>query len=218
MRRLALATAAVLALSGCEYVTASGEGGGASRLPAPVTSADKAALLAKLGPAKPEDTGAHYNRKEWGDWAYDPATKCNTRESVLVRDGEGETVDEQCRSTCPTTACWTSHYDGVKAKDPADLQIDHLVPVAEANRSGARGWTAEPRAAYYNDPSNLLAVSGKSNQSKSDGDPGKWRPTAREHWCAYATGYVAVKVKYQLTVDDNELAGLTQMLNTCPAA
>ncbi|MBM7773551.1 hypothetical protein JOD54_003755 [Actinokineospora baliensis] len=206
--------ALALALTACDP-NALGTGGTSVPAPAPGAPGDHAAQLAALGQPQPEDTGAHYDRKAWGEWAYDSASKCNTREQILVRDGDGEVVDGQCKPTCPKDFCWTSRYDGVTTKDPSALQIDHIVPIAEANRSGARNWTAPQRAAYYNDPANLVAVTARSNQSKSDGDPGKWSPT-QGYWCDYATGYIAVKVKYKLTVDDAELAGLTKMLATCP--
>ncbi|MGX7829853.1 HNH endonuclease family protein [Actinokineospora sp. 24-640] len=170
--------------------------------------------LADLGEPRREDTGAHYSRDDWGDWDYDPATKCNTRERVLARDGRGLDVDTQCRPACPGGDCWTSVYDGLVVDSAADLQIDHIVPLAEANRSGARKWTKAQRNAFYNDPDNLIAVTGKSNGSKGDDDPGRWRPV-REHWCEYATSYVTVKVRYKLSVDDAEHAELSRMLNTC---
>ncbi|MCG8914397.1 HNH endonuclease family protein [Actinokineospora sp. PR83] len=211
---------ALLTLAGCKVPTGAEDAAtapltSAPPAAAPVATGDRAALMAQLGAAKPEDTGAHYNRDDWGDWAYDPKSKCNTREQVLARDGQGVAVDSQCRPTCPTTACWTSRYDGVQAKDAADLQIDHIVPIAEANRSGARGWSAEQRNAYYNDMTNLVAVSAKSNGQKSDSDPAEWRPVDA-YSCEYATAYTTIKVKYHLTADDREIAALNAMLNTCP--
>lgn len=210
-----------LGSAGCRFdVGASSAASGSAAVPAPNVTGDRAALLAQLGAAQVEDTGAHYERADWGEWAYDSASKCNTREQVLIRDGDGEQVDGQCRAQCPRkapeAACWVSRYDGVAAYDPGELQIDHLVPLAEANRSGARGWSAEQRSAFYNDPANLVAVSGKSNGQKSDGDPGVWRP-AEAYWCDYATAYVNVKVAYKLTADQRELAELTAMLGRCPA-
>jgi hypothetical protein len=162
-----------------------------------------------------EDTGAHYDRKAWGDWTSHGG--CTTRETVLAAQGDGETVDGQCRPTCPaaTEPCWTSSYDGVRTADPAALQIDHLVPLAEAQRSGARGWDAARRHAYYNDPANLVAVTVHANTSKGDQDPGRWRPSARESWCAYAAGWVAVKTAYGLSVDPEEKAAVRSMLTGC---
>jgi hypothetical protein len=162
-----------------------------------------------------EDTGAHYDRKQWGDWTTHGT--CTTRETVLAAQGEGEMVDGQCRPSCPAAlgTCWTSAYDGVRTGDPAALQIDHLVPLAEAARSGARDWPAARRRAFYNDPANLVAVTVHANTSKGDQDPGRWRPSDRGAWCAYAAGWVAVKTAYGLTVDPAEKAAVRSMLNGC---
>ncbi|MGW5055334.1 HNH endonuclease family protein [Actinokineospora sp. NPDC004072] len=181
---------------------------------APVADPAPPPALAELGEPRPEDTGAHYRRSDWGDWRYDSATKCNTRERILARDGRNLDIDSQCRPRCPDGDCWTSPYDGVAVDDAADLQIDHIVPVAEANRSGARKWSKEQRAQFYNDPDNLVAVTAKSNQSKGDDDPGRWRPR-REYWCDYATSYVTIKVRYRLHADAAEQAELARMLDTC---
>lgn len=211
----ALSLVALCTVPACAELGAGPTGVGG---PAAVAPGEGAKLLAALGQPRPEDTGAHYRRQDWGEWDYDPATKCNTREKVLARDGRGVTTDDQCRPQCPTGDCWTSHYDGVVTGDPADLQIDHIVPLAEANRSGARHWDADRKAAFYNDPANLLAVTGASNSSKGDSDPGRWRPAQQQHWCQYATAYASVKAKYGLAVDDREHAELTRMLNACPKA
>ncbi|MFC5291336.1 HNH endonuclease family protein [Actinokineospora guangxiensis] len=178
------------------------------------SSAGPPPSLSALGEPKAEDTGAHYRRDDWGDWDYDPSTKCNTRERVLARDGTGLDVDSQCRPQCPSGKCWTSSYDGEVVGDAGDLQIDHIVPLAEANRSGARKWSAEQRGRFYNDMDNLIAVTGSSNQSKGDDDPGRWRPD-RGAWCDYATKYVTVKARYKLSVDRAEQAELARMLDTC---
>ncbi len=160
------------------------------------------------------DTGAHYNRHDWGGWTRTGG--CNTRERVLIRDAVPRTVQRGpgCRITAGT---WTSPYDNTRITDPTGAQIDHRVPVKEANQSGARGWSSAQRARFYNDPNNLVAVSGHANTSKGDSDPGTWRPTNRADWCGYAAGYIATKHTYRLTVDDRERAGLVAMLNTCPA-
>jgi hypothetical protein len=47
----------------------------------------------------------------------------------------------------------------------------HLVPLALAWDLGARFWTDELRTRFANDPANLLAVEGKANRHKGDGQP-----------------------------------------------
>lgn len=209
----AVALAAAVGMSGCGLQFAPL---GPSASATPPAGAGGAAL-GQL-PMSPEDTAAPYRRADWGDWVYDPQSKCNTRELVLRRDGAGVTVDGQCRSTCPEAAapCWTSSYDGAAVRAAAQLEIDHVVALAEANRSGAGAWPADKRAAFYNDLDNLVAVSSRSNESKSDRDPGTWRPTHQASWCRLASTVVLVKARYGLSVDTAERDGLAAMLATCP--
>lgn len=175
---------------------------------APMARAQLAALTVQV-----EDTGAHYNRDEWGNWT--TTRGCTTRETVLRRDGHNVRTTGDCRVTAGQ---WASTYDNATLTSPTAVQIDHRVPVKEANRSGARTWTRQQRERFYNDPANLVAVSGRSNTSKGDRDPGTWRPPARDSWCGYATAYIATKATYRLTVDDRERDGLISMLNTCATA
>jgi len=158
-----------------------------------------------------EDTGAHYDRAAWGDWV-GQGKSCDTRAIVLQHQGS----DVQSGASCKiASGKWTSAYDGVVVTNARDLDIDHIVPVKEANRSGARNWTTEQRAKFYNDSENLIAVSASSNRSKGDSDPAKWRPQSRAYWCSYATSYAGTKIRYHLTVDQDEKAALQQMLGTC---
>lgn len=222
MTRILTVVLAAAALTGCQAFGAT-----EATVPAPITAppvpaAEAVRLLGTLE-VRPEDTGAHYLRADWHkDWAYDPATKCNTREQVLIRDGDGEIVDNKCRSTCPRTApdpaCWHSLYDGVKAYTPAELQIDHIVALREAARSGTRGWTPDQRKTFANDPDNLLAVSSASNSGKGGDDVGRGRPSNQAAWCRVAATIVLIKARYRMHVDQAEHAALAAMLRTCPAA
>lgn len=168
-------------------------------------------MLAEL-PVRVEDTGAHYNRDDWGSWR--TRSGCDTRERVLLRDGQDVTTGDDCKIT---GGVWVSVYDGRTHTDPAALEIDHRVAPREALRSGARGWTREQRVAFYNDMANLTAVTASVNESKGDRDPGRWRPSDRSAWCSYAASYIATKHDYGLHIDRDEHAGLTAMLNSCPA-
>jgi len=46
---------------------------------------------------------------------------------------------------------WYSYYDDATWTEQTDLDIDHMVPLAEAWDSGASDWTTAQRRAYAND-------------------------------------------------------------------
>lgn len=185
--------------------------------PPPPVTGPAGDLLAAL-PVAPENATTRYDRDEWGDWA-SHANGCDTRELVLTDQAAAATVPgKACRPLCPDTGpvCWVSPYDGAQLRDPAQVDIDHRVPLAEAARSGAANWTQEQREAFYNDPTNLVAVSASSNASKGDDDPARWRPADQTIWCGYAGAYITTKATYGLSVDPAERAALAAMLATCP--
>lgn len=115
-----------------------------------------------------------YSRDKYPHWI-SQGDNCNTREVVLKRDGEGVKTGNDCY---PTSGTWTSPYDGATWTDPSDIDIDHMVPLANSWISGAKAWTNEQRQAFANDLTNpqLLAVTDNVNQSKSDKSPDRWRP------------------------------------------
>ncbi len=167
--------------------------------------------------AQPPTGLAPYRRDAFGnDWAYDPTTGCNTRERVLIAESLATAVvDDRCH---PSSGKWVSGYDGVTTTDPTQLQIDHLIPLADAWRSGAAAWTADRRLAFANDltsPETLLAVTGSTNESKGDRTPDQWMPPNRRSWCSYATSWVDVKHRWGLTVTPAEKAALVQILSGC---
>jgi hypothetical protein len=139
---------------------------------------------------------------------------CNTREQVLKRDGTNVTVNGSC---APTSGSWYSPYDGATWTNPADVDIDHMVPLAEAWASGAWAWSTSRRQAYANDLGGpeLWAVTDNVNQAKGDQDPATWQPPRSSFRCTYARAWIQVKWYYGLSVDTAEKAALTSMLGTC---
>jgi Protein of unknown function (DUF1524) len=139
---------------------------------------------------------------------------CNTREQVLKRDGTNVSVDSSCY---PTSGSWYSPYDGATWRNPADVDIDHMVPLAEAWASGAWAWTTSRRQAYANDLGGpeLWAVTDDVNQAKGDQDPATWQPSRSSFRCTYARAWIQVKWYYSLSVDSAEKSALSSMLGTC---
>jgi len=111
---------------------------------------------------------------------------------------------------------WTSPYDGVTYTKDSSLDIDHLVPLAEAWRSGAWAWSALQRQDYANDLTEskaLVAVSLGLNRQKGDRDPSAWLPPNDQ--CGYISNWITVKYKYSLTVDSIEANTLSAAVIQC---
>ena len=160
-----------------------------------------------------ESHHSSYDRDLFPHWVTITGT-CNTREQVLKRDGSNVAVNSSCY---PTAGSWHSPFDGATWTDPADVDIDHLVPLAEAWSSGAWAWSTSQRQAYANDLGGpeLWAVTDNVNQSKGDRDPAGWQPPLQSFRCTYARAWVQVKWYYGLSVDSPEKSALTGMLATC---
>jgi hypothetical protein len=154
-----------------------------------------------------------YDRDRFPHWS-EQERGCTTRELVLRRDGVDVTVGDDCY---PTNGRWYSVYDERWFSDPSDVDIDHMVPLANAWRSGANRWSDDRREAFANDlkRGQLIAVSAASNRAKGDQDPSQWRPANTEVWCDYARWWIEVKHHYQLTVTESEQSALREMLKRC---
>lgn len=169
-------------------------------------------------PIAPEDTSAHYNRRDWPHWR-EQGDGCDTRQLVLRQQGHAVRVGANCTIIAGE---WDSAYDGVIVTDPTELDIDHVVPLAEVARSGRivnghrvgpRIWSRDQRAAYANDPRVLVAVTATSNRSKGDDDPGRWLPSHDR--CHYVTWWIEIKTRYELSVDQTEHDALASVLTAC---
>ncbi|MFI1801253.1 HNH endonuclease family protein [Streptomyces sp. NPDC020379] len=154
-----------------------------------------------------------YSRAKFPHWAQQ-GNNCDTREVVLKRDGTGVTQDAQCRAV---SGSWYSEYDGKTLNSASQVDIDHVVPLANAWRSGADGWTTPDRKRFANDleHSQLIAVSAASNRSKGDQSPDQWSPPRRAYWCTYSRAWVDIKHLYRLSVTEPEEEQLVTMLDTC---
>jgi len=96
------------------------------------------------------------------------------------------------------------------------VQIDHIVPVSDAWQKGAQQLPSQTRYNFYNDPLNLLAVDGPTNESKSDSDAASWLPPNKSFRCAYVSRQIAVKYKYHLWVTQAEHDAMARVLQGCP--
>jgi Protein of unknown function (DUF1524) len=154
-----------------------------------------------------------YSRDLFPHWITISGT-CNTREVVLQRDGTNVVVGGDCY---PTSGSWYSPYDGITAFLASDIDIDHVVALAEAWRSGANSWTTSKRQAFANDLNypQLIAVTDDVNAAKGDKDPASWRPPRTSYHCTYAKMWIRSKYHWGLRLQSSEKSALQSMLNTC---
>lgn len=179
-----------------------------------VGGSDGASLLAALDTlvVADEEQAETYDRNLFGGaWIDADGDGCDTRCEVL----------EAQRTTLPGgQSGWLSVYDNYPITTEGELDIDHVVPLAEAWRSGAWGWDPSRRIAFANDLDEtraLVAVTAVTNRSKSDSDPAGWKPASPTAWCGYVDAWIAVKQKWNLTADLTEVAALRGMVaaRTC---
>jgi hypothetical protein len=143
---------------------------------------------------------------------------CDSRKAVIISEAIVKpTVEKGC---VIKGGEWLSIYDNTKVTEAGKLDVDHMVPLAEAWDSGASAWDDLKREKYANDqtdPRHLIAVTGASNRSKSDQDPAEWMPTNKAYVCEYIANWVSIKVRWSLTIDAKEKAALIANLKGCKA-
>ncbi|MFJ9648601.1 HNH endonuclease family protein [Streptomyces sp. NPDC004244] len=180
--------------------------------PTPISASAARAYLATVTP-RAEGSTSGYSRSLFPHWST-VSGSCNTRETVLKRDGRNVVTDANCASV---SGSWYSEYDGATWTAAADLDIDHVVPLAEAWRSGANSWTTSKRQQFANDLTRpqLIAVTDVVNQAKGDQDPAEWLPSTTSYRCTYARMWVHVKQYWGLSMDSAEKTALVNVLNGC---
>ncbi|KAL4805000.1 hypothetical protein BDV18DRAFT_141722 [Aspergillus unguis] len=161
---------------------------------------------------KASGASADYDRDLFPHWI-SQGDSCDTRDRVLIRDGE----DVETGSGCSITGTWVSPYDGETWDEKGDLDIDHVVPLSNAWNSGASEWTTDEREAFANDLTipQLLAVTNSVNRQKSDSGPEEWLPPLTSYYCTYGKMWTTVKYTYGLTVNEAEKSALEDLLATC---
>lgn len=204
---------AVLALGAVGVLLTAPAAAPASATPPGIVSADLARAQLDDLTVAPEGSGSGYSRDLFPHWTTISGT-CNTRETVLRRDGTDVVVNSSCAAT---SGRWYSPYDGRTWTAASDVDIDHVVPLAEAWRSGASSWSTSTRRGFANDLTRpqLIAVTDEVNQAKGDKDPASWKPQLASYHCTYSKMWITTKHHWGLTVQASEKAALQDMLDTC---
>ncbi|WP_345605652.1 HNH endonuclease family protein [Pseudonocardia adelaidensis] len=206
---------AALALTGCAGLQVRID-------PAPLPTGDAATALTTL-PVKGRALRTGYDREEFGQsWSDVDRNGCDQRNDVLARDLTEVEYRPGTHSCVVQAGTFTDPYSGRTVPfqrgrgTSDDVQIDHVVALANAWQTGAQQLDGEARERFANDPLNLMAAEGEVNQQKGDGDAATWLPPARGFRCAYVARQVAVKAKYRLWVTAAERDAIAGVLGACP--
>ena len=185
--------------------------------PIPTIPPSASTIILRLAIA-PANTQVPYDRDEWRHWI-DADKDCqDTRQEALLEESTTPpefTDDRECRIA---TGRWTDPFTGGVFTEPGDLDIDHMVPLANAHRSGGHAWDRERKREYANDlayAGHLIAVSASANRSKGSKGPDEWRPPDTDYWCQYALDWATIKREWNLTATQAEADALSEMLDTC---
>lgn len=159
-----------------------------------------------------------YDRDEWRHWTDEDGDCQDARQEVLIEESEVPVTYEDSRECRVVSGKWTGLYTGEEFTDPKDLDIDHMVPLANAHGSDGWAWSEDEKRSYANDLSyrgHLIAVKASANRSKGSKGPEEWKPPNNGYWCQYAIDWITVKNTWELTANEAEATSLGEMLQTC---
>ena len=164
-----------------------------------------------------------YERSQFGPaWSDVDRNGCDTRNDILNRDLTSIVYKSGTHNCLVLSGTLSDPYSGEEISflrgvaTSSDVQIDHVVALSNAWQTGAFKLTYERRLDFANDPMNLLAVKGRLNSQKGDGDAATWLPPLKSIRCAYVSQQIVVKAKYGLWVTPPEKAAMRSLLAKCP--
>lgn len=162
---------------------------------------------------------AGYVREDWSHWL-DPDGDCrNTRHEILAAESL-KAVAWSENGCSVQSGEWRDAYTDQILHSPVEIDVDHFVPLAEAHRSGGYAWSRERRAVFANDMRDdrtLIAVSASANRAKGDQGPEDWLPPVAAYHCRYVADWVAVKLRWTLSMDERERVTVGNLLRDCTA-
>lgn len=155
-------------------------------------------------------------------WSKFKDGNCTVRQAVLATEGENVKFDKGCKNLKGT---WVDDYGErnssgkivyKKSKNPRDYDIDHVVALSLAWKSGMDKSTDEQRNMLANDKANLVVSEKSLNRSKGDQSIDEWAPPkGSKNRCDYADRYVYIKAKYNLSMTMDEFKTTERILTEC---
>ena len=190
-----------------------------TRTPVPMsTSAPEPALELSIIVATVPSGLPQYDRDDWRHWTDEDGDCQDIRHEVLIMESQLPVTYRSDRKCRVDTGQWFAAFTGITVTDASELDIDHLVPLANAHQSGGWAWTPSQKREYANsldDPDHLIAVTAGANRAKGAKAPDEWRPPDQSYWCEYALDWIRIKQTWGLTVTPEEAEALREMLGTC---
>jgi hypothetical protein len=190
----------------------------------PATAAETTAAVAlETLSVKGRAPKTGYTRAQFGpSWADVNRNGCDTRNDILTRDLTQIVYREGTKNCIVLSGVLIDPFSGETiaftrgVATSSEVQIDHSVALSDAWQKGAQKLSADTRKAFANDPLKLMAVKGRLNSQKGDGDAATWLPPLKSYRCAYVARQIAVKAKYSIWVTAAEKAAMTSILAKCP--
>lgn len=149
-------------------------------------------------------------------WGTDPAHDgCNVREAMLIDYALEVTVLPGCNVV---DGIWEDVYTAGSqlGRDRSDYHVDHVVPLAQAWRSGADRYDDDTLKQIANDKDNLILTSAYTNLAKGDSAIDTWFPeNGSESYCEYAEKYATVVNRYDLAITQAEYDQINKMYGEC---
>ena len=158
-----------------------------------------------------------YSREEFYN-GWPTVEGCSLRQRIIKRELGDTAVLDGCNVVAGEfDEPYTGEHQVFNNKtEVSKIQIDHVVALSDAWQKGARYMDAETRYEIATDSLNLLAVDGKANQQKSDGDAATWLPSNKKFRCQYVARQISVKYKYKMWVTEAEKEAMINVLTYCP--
>lgn len=155
-----------------------------------------------------------YERSAFGHGWSDADGDCqNSRAEALIVTSTTPVrfaSDKRCRVV---TGRWISPFTNQVIQNAADIDIDHIVPLAWAWDRGARLWSIDKRKRFANDKNNLWPVEASLNRSKGSQGPDQWLPPAGQ--CGYLARFVRIVKSYDLEPARQESTWMQAFLENC---
>lgn len=176
------------------------------------------AIILRIKVSELSDDIPEYDRKQWRHWTDEDGDCQDARQEVLIAESTIEvtyTDDRRCRVQ---SGHWIGPYTGTEVTDPGELDIDHVVPLANAHKSGGWSWSEDRKSDYANSlayPGHLIATIAWANRAKGAKGPDEWRPPNEDYWCQYALDWIEIKRDWGLASTGDEFNALRRMAGTC---